>query len=140
MPKATRYKPTRGDRARLAQQRLPQPPDSAIDLSDIPEASPAQLRAARRARVNRGGRPPGGDQKRIAISFRVAPELLAQLRTVAAARGIGYQTLAHALLEEAIATAEPRRKTRVPEWQAQLDRAEQQIAMVRAAIGKVGGL
>jgi uncharacterized protein (DUF4415 family) len=98
-----RYKPTSTDRARLARQRLPQPPDSAIDFSDIPEASPAQLRLAQRARatrVNRGGRPPLGDQKRIAISFRIDPELLAKLRTVAAARGVGYQTLAHELLEE----------------------------------------
>jgi uncharacterized protein (DUF4415 family) len=70
-------------------------PDSALNLSDIPEATDAQLRRARRV-----GRPVTGHAKQL-IAIRIAPRLLAQLRRLAAKQSKPYQTLIHDLLERA---------------------------------------
>src|SRR5215471_9877828 len=70
-------------------------PDSRIDLSDIPEATDAELRRARRV-----GRPATGNAKQL-IAIRIAPKLLGQLRRMAAKQSKPYQTLIHELLEKA---------------------------------------
>jgi len=70
-------------------------PDSALNLSDIPEATDAQLRRARRV-----GRPATGNAKQL-IAIRIAPRLLTQLRRLAAKQSKPYQTLIHELLERA---------------------------------------
>ena len=70
-------------------------PDSSIDLSDIPEATEAELCRARRV-----GRPSTGHAKQL-IAIRIAPKLLTQLRRMAAKQSKPYQTLIHDLLEKA---------------------------------------
>lgn len=70
-------------------------PDSHLDLSDIPEATDAELRRARRV-----GRPATGNAKQL-IAIRIAPRLLGQLRRMAAKQSKPYQTLIHDLLEKA---------------------------------------
>jgi predicted DNA binding CopG/RHH family protein len=70
-------------------------PDSALNLSDIPEATDEQLRRARRV-----GRPVTGNAKQL-IAIRIAPRLLVQLRRLAAKQSKPYQTLIHDLLERA---------------------------------------
>jgi uncharacterized protein (DUF4415 family) len=70
-------------------------PDSGLDLSDIPEATGAELRRARRV-----GRPVTGNAKQL-IAIRIAPKLLSQLRRLAAKQSKPYQTLIHDLLEKA---------------------------------------
>ena len=70
-------------------------PDSRLDLSDIPESTPDELKRARRV-----GRPKTGNAKQL-IAIRVAPRLLAQLRRLAAKQSKPYQTLIHELLERA---------------------------------------
>ena len=70
-------------------------PDSRINLSDIPEATDAELRRARRV-----GRPATGHAKQL-IAIRIAPKLLGQLRRMAAKQSKPYQTLIHDLLEKA---------------------------------------
>jgi uncharacterized DUF497 family protein/predicted DNA binding CopG/RHH family protein len=70
-------------------------PDSALNLSDIPEATDQQLRRARRV-----GRPSTGNAKQL-IAIRIAPRLLSQLRRLAAKQSKPYQTLIHELLERA---------------------------------------
>jgi predicted DNA binding CopG/RHH family protein len=70
-------------------------PDSALNLSDIPEATDAQLRRARRV-----GRPATGNAKQL-IAIRIAPRLLTRLRRLAAKQSKPYQTLIHELLERA---------------------------------------
>jgi len=70
-------------------------PDSRIDLSDLPEATDAELRRARRV-----GRPATGNAKQL-IAIRIAPKLLDQLRRMAAKQSKPYQTLIHDLLEKA---------------------------------------
>jgi predicted DNA binding CopG/RHH family protein len=69
-------------------------PDSKLDLSDIPESTPAELRRARRV-----GRPATGNAKQL-IAIRIAPKLLRQLRRMAAKQSKPYQTLIHELLEK----------------------------------------
>jgi predicted DNA binding CopG/RHH family protein len=71
-------------------------PDNRLDLSDIPEATDAQLRRARRV-----GRPVTGNAKQL-IAIRIAPRLLAQLRRLAAKQSKPYQTFIHELLERAV--------------------------------------
>jgi predicted DNA binding CopG/RHH family protein len=66
----------------------------AIDLSDIPETTAAELRRARRV-----GRPRTGNAKRL-IAFRISPRLLARIRQLAAKQDKPYQTLIHELLEK----------------------------------------
>jgi predicted DNA binding CopG/RHH family protein len=70
-------------------------PDSALNLSDIPEATDEQLRRARRV-----GRPVTGNAKQL-IAIRIAPRLLSRLRRLAAKQSKPYQTLIHELLEHA---------------------------------------
>ena len=70
-------------------------PDSELNASDIPEATDAQLRRARRV-----GRPVTGNAKQL-IAIRIAPRLLSQLRRLAAKQSKPYQTLIHELLERA---------------------------------------
>jgi predicted DNA binding CopG/RHH family protein len=68
-------------------------PDSALNLTDIPEATDAQLRRARRV-----GRPATGNAKQL-IAIRIAPRLLSELRRLAAKQSKPYQTFIHELLE-----------------------------------------
>ena len=70
-------------------------PDSRFDLTDIPEATDEQLRRARRV-----GRPRTGNAKQL-IAIRIAPQLLAHLRRLAAKQNKPYQTLIHELLGRA---------------------------------------
>jgi len=67
----------------------------AIDFSDIPEMSDAQLRAMRRV-----GRPTLGEVARQLIAIRIDPQILESLREEAKQRDIGYQTLIHNILAE----------------------------------------
>jgi uncharacterized protein (DUF4415 family) len=53
-------------------------PDHMLDLSDIPESTDVELRRARRV-----GRPASGNAKQL-IAIRIAPQLLRQLRRMAA--------------------------------------------------------
>jgi len=64
-----------------------------IDFSDIPEASPAQLRAMRRV-----GRPPMGAKARRLIAIRIDPQVLDAVRQEAKRRGLGYQSLINDVL------------------------------------------
>src|SRR5436189_6167211 len=69
-------------------------PDSKLNLADIPEATDEQLRRARRV-----GRPVTGNAKQL-IAIRIAPQLLRQLRRMAAKQSKPHQTLIHELLEK----------------------------------------
>ena len=69
--------------------------DQAIDFSDIPEASEAQLRGMRPV-----GRPPLGERARQLIAIRVDPDVLEALRNEAARSRIGYQTLVNRVLAD----------------------------------------
>jgi uncharacterized protein (DUF4415 family) len=64
-----------------------------IDFSDIPEASPAQLRTMRRV-----GRPPLGAKARRLIAIRIDPQVLDAVRREARQKGLGYQSLINDLL------------------------------------------
>jgi uncharacterized protein (DUF4415 family) len=64
-----------------------------IDFADIPEASPAPLRAMRRV-----GRPPLGTEARRLIAIRIDPQVLDAVRREAKRRGLGYQSLINDLL------------------------------------------
>ena len=64
-----------------------------IDFSDIPEASPKQLRTMRRV-----GRPPLGAEARQLIAIRIDPRVLVALRQEARRRGLRYQSLINDLL------------------------------------------
>jgi uncharacterized protein (DUF4415 family) len=81
-------------RARRRAKSATLTPDSKLDLSDIPESTPAELRRARRV-----GRPATGNAKQL-IAIRIAPKLLRQLRRMAAKQSKPYQTLIHELLEK----------------------------------------
>jgi len=70
--------------------------DSEIDFTDIPESSPEELKRAVRI-----GRPSTGNAKQL-IAIRIAPDLLAKIRKMAAKRETPYQTLLHELLEDAV--------------------------------------
>src|SRR2546430_17556827 len=59
-----------------------------IDFSDIPEASPAELRAMRRV-----GRPPLGAEARRLIAIRIDPQVLDAVRRGGKRRGVGSQAL-----------------------------------------------
>ena len=67
---------------------------NAIDFTDIPESTDAELRRARRV-----GRPASGNAKQL-IAIRIAPQLLRRLRRMAAKQSKPYQTLIHELLEK----------------------------------------
>ena len=79
-------------RARKSRRHtLPDP----IDFSDIPQSTDAELNGARRV-----GRPRTGKAKQL-IALRISPQLLAQIRRMAAKQDKPYQTLIHDLLEQA---------------------------------------
>lgn len=80
----------RGKRAKRSEKHMP---DAQIDFSDAPESTQAELDRARRV-----GRPKTGNAKQL-IAIRVAPQLLARLRRLAAKQSKPYQTLIHELLE-----------------------------------------
>src|SRR5437762_12898080 len=71
---------------RAAKSGRPMRRRRGIDFSDIPEVSPAQLRAMRR-----GGRPPLGAEARRLIAIRIDPQVLDAVRREAKRRGSGYQ-------------------------------------------------
>jgi uncharacterized protein (DUF4415 family) len=81
----------RGGRAGKSGQPMRRRP--GIDFSEIPEASPAQLRAMRRV-----GRPPLGAEARRLIAIRIDPQVLDAVRREAKRRGLGYQSLINDLL------------------------------------------
>jgi uncharacterized protein (DUF4415 family) len=87
-------------RARRAEPSAPQPPDSEIDFSDFPELTEEQL-----SRMRRVGRPPIGDAVKKSIAIRINPNLLADLRSMAARKHVPYQTLIHDILEKSVARA-----------------------------------
>jgi uncharacterized protein (DUF4415 family) len=66
-----------------------------IDFSDLPESSPAQLKAMRRV-----GRPPLGDEPRQLIAIRLDPGVLDKFRREARRRRVGYQTLINEVLAQ----------------------------------------
>jgi len=68
---------------------------SAIDFSDIPESTEAELTRARRV-----GRPRSGDAKQV-IAIRIHPGVLAALRKMPRKQDKPYQTLIHEILERA---------------------------------------
>jgi predicted DNA binding CopG/RHH family protein len=80
----------RGKRAAKSAKHIP---DTQIDFSDVAESTPAELHRARRV-----GRPKTGHAKQL-IAIRVAPQLLARLRRLAAKQSKPYQTFIHELLE-----------------------------------------
>lgn len=82
----------RGKRAAKSAKHIS---DRQIDFSDIPESSNEELKRARRV-----GRPKSGNAKQL-IAIRIRPQLLAQLRRLAATQDKPYQTLIHELLERA---------------------------------------
>ena len=69
-------------------------PDSAIDFSDIPESTDAELLKARRV-----GRPRIGDAK-ILIAIRIRPSLLAKIQKAAKDDEKPYQTFIHEILDQ----------------------------------------
>jgi predicted DNA binding CopG/RHH family protein len=69
--------------------------NKAINFSDLPESTDAELSRARRV-----GRPKTGNAKEL-IAIRIAPSLLSDLRRMAAKKEKPYQTLIHELLEKA---------------------------------------
>ena len=71
-----------------------------IDFSDVPEVSPAQLRAMRRV-----GRPALGAAARRLIAIRIDPQVLDAVRREAKRRGLGYQSLINDLLAEHVRRA-----------------------------------
>ena len=70
-----------------------------IDYSDIPRSTTAELKRARRV-----GRPRADKVKRL-IAIRIDPDLLNQLRILAAKRKKPYQRLLHEMLESAVRRA-----------------------------------
>ena len=87
---------TRAERA--AKSGPPTRRRRGIDFSDIPEASPVQLRAMRRV-----GRPPFGAAARRLIAIRIDPQVLDAVRREAKRRGLGYQSLINNLLAKHVA-------------------------------------
>ena len=71
-----------------------------IDFSDVPEVSPAQLRAMRRV-----GRPPLGAAARRLLAIRIDPQVLEAVRREAKRRGLGYQSLINDLLAKHVRRA-----------------------------------
>jgi uncharacterized protein (DUF4415 family) len=66
-----------------------------INVSDISDSSPEQLKAMRRV-----GRPPLGAEPRQLIAIRIDPGVLDQFRKEARRRGVGYQTLINEVLAQ----------------------------------------
>ena len=70
-------------------------PDSELDFEDVSELTDEEIKRGRRV-----GRPKTGNAK-LLIAIRIDPELLANLRKLAAKQKKPYQTLIHELLERA---------------------------------------
>jgi uncharacterized protein (DUF4415 family) len=87
----------RAGRAAGSGRRMRRP---GIDFSDMPEVSPAQLRAMRRV-----GRPPLGAAARRLIAIRIDPQVLDAVRREAKRRGLGYQSLINDLLAKHVRRA-----------------------------------
>ena len=85
---------------RAAKSGRPMRRRRGIDFSDIPEVSPAQLRAMRRV-----GRPPLGAEARRLIAIRIDPQVLDAVRREAKRRGLGYQSLINNLLARYVGRA-----------------------------------
>ena len=83
-------------RGKQRRQSVNYMPDSELDLVDIPELTPDEMKRARRV-----GRPTTGNAK-ILIAIRIAPRVLAGLRRAAAKQHKPYQTYIHELLEKAV--------------------------------------
>jgi uncharacterized protein (DUF4415 family) len=98
MPRASASSARAGRAARSGRRTRRHP--RAIDFSDIPEASSAQLRAMRRV-----GRPPLGSTARRLIAIRIDPQVLDAVRREAKRRGLGYQSLINDLLAKHVARA-----------------------------------
>jgi predicted DNA binding CopG/RHH family protein len=94
-------------RVRRIEESAPQPPDSEIDFSDLPELTDEQL-----TRMRRVGRPLLGNAVKKSIAIRINPNLLAELRLMAARKNIPYQTLIHDILEKSVARASQSRTAR----------------------------
>jgi uncharacterized protein (DUF4415 family) len=94
-------------RAPQAEASAPQPPDSEIDFSDFPELTEEQL-----SRLRPVGRPPVGNAVKKSIAIRINPNLLADLRSMAARKHVPYQTLIHDILEKSVARASRGRASR----------------------------
>jgi uncharacterized protein (DUF4415 family) len=71
-----------------------------MDFSDIPEATPAQLKVMRRV-----GRPPLGAEARRLIAIRIDAQVLDAVRREAKRRGLGYQSLINNLLARHVGRA-----------------------------------
>jgi len=84
-----------GRDARAAKSARRTPAATAPDFSDIPDSSPAQLRAMRRV-----GRPPLGDRARQLIAIRLDARVLGEFRKEARRRRVGYQTLINEVLAQ----------------------------------------
>jgi len=93
-PTTVQYRLTAAERARMARLRLPQPPDSEIDFSDIPEATPEQLRAMQKKRAGKGH----GPKRIVAVQNRT----VAIHRMTAAERAVFVRHLAAATLRWAL--------------------------------------
>src|SRR2546422_11089952 len=78
---------------RAAKSGRPMRRRRGIDFSDIPEVSPAQLRAMRRV-----GRPPLAAEARRLIAIRIDPQALDAVRREAKRRGSSYQSLINNVL------------------------------------------
>lgn len=86
-----------------ARRSKPAPPDGAIDFSEIPEVSDADLDAMvrdRAARLAQLARPVPA--RKVVISIRLDSELLEAVRELARDRGVKYQTLVQQLLAGAV--------------------------------------
>ncbi len=82
-------------RGKLAAKNVKPMPDHLIDFSDAPESTTDELKRARRV-----GRPTTGKAK-LMIAIRIDPELLSELRKIAARQSKPYQTLIHEFLTQA---------------------------------------
>src|SRR5207244_13542091 len=98
--------PARAGRA--AKSGRPMRRRRGIDFSDIPEVSPAQLRAMRRV-----GRPPLGAEARRLIAIRIDPQVLDAVRREAKRRRLGYQPLTNNLLATSFGLPASARKRNV---------------------------
>src|SRR5262245_32582694 len=97
------YTPTEADRqAALARGPRRPVPDSAIDFSDIPETSDEDLAAMVRARAERLAHLATPRRRKVTITMRIDPYLLASVQALARAQGVKYQALMQQLLAGAV--------------------------------------
>lgn len=90
-------------RGKPARKNVSYMPDSEIDFSDIPEATPEELRVGLEDRRRRlAGRPASGKPWRQMISIRLDPQLLISIRAAAEKADQPYQRWIHEALERAL--------------------------------------